>query len=180
MVDTFTEIPKIIAAGDSLSLRLTRSSFLASAGWKLNLVLATSGKTPIVLDSTVDGDAHLFTKTPDETKSWGVANYAWTLVASYGTTKRISIESGRIKIVADPLNLPAGYDPRSYQEQALEMVEKALAGNLEDGVKSFEIRGTKIEFMGPDMLRRERSRLQQEIRLQRGEPMIGAIGVRLQ
>jgi hypothetical protein len=179
MADTLTALPTVIVAGDSVSVRRELPDYPADQGWVLTYALLAKGQSPQKFDATAEGSAHRLDLLPTHTALLNAGLWHWTAIIAKGTALRVSLESGELRILPDPLNPPAGYDPRPWCVRALEAVEKALEGSLEDGVTAFEIRGTKIEQLTPDALRRERVRLLQEVRLSRGCPLVGMLGVRL-
>ena len=179
MSETQYALPLKIVAGDSVAFVRELLDYPADEGWTLTYVLLGNGRTPIQFASTAEGSLHTFTLAPEITAAWNPGAYSWTAIATKGTDQRKAIESNAVEILVDPLNPPVGYDPRPWCVRALEAVEAALEGSLEDAVKSFEIRGTKLEALTPDTLRRERVRLVNEVRMLRGGGLVGILGVRL-
>lgn len=177
---TLNALPETISAGDSVSFVQSCPDCPAGDGWKLTYSLLAKGQDPVRIESTASGEDHAFGVAPADSAKWIPGLYHWTLTASKGETERRSLGNGMIRIIVDPLAADSTYDPRPWAMRALEAVEAALEGSLEDAIRSFEIRGTKIEALTPDALRRERIRLLQEVRLLKGKPLVGMLGVRLQ
>ncbi len=164
-MEPFTQIPATITAGDSLALRLSLSAYPATAGWSLAWIL--NGPTNQAVEFAPDGEAFAATIPADSTSTWDAGTYRWLLRASQGATT-ITVQSGGLDVQPDLATALPGASA-SWEERTLVVVEAALSGTLEGGMKLYMIAGRQVQTLSVGELTKLRAELRATIQMQRGE-----------
>ncbi len=163
-VDPLPCIPATITAGDSLALRLSLSAYPATS-WSLAWILNGPGNE--LVEFAADGEAHAATLTGAETTTWAAGAYRWLLRASQGATT-ITVQSGGLDVQLDLATALPGASA-SWEERTLVVVEAALEGTLEGGMKLYMIGGRQVQTLSVAELTKLRAELRAAIHMQRGE-----------
>lgn len=162
-VDPLPCIPATITAGDSLALRLSLSVYPATAGWALTW--HRNGPEAGTVAFARDGDAHVATLTGADTRTWAPGHYRWLLRAELASVT-ITVQSGSLDVQPDLARAMPGAGA-TWEERTLAIVEAALAGTLEGGMKLYMIAGRQVQTFGVDELLKLRNKLRATVDLQR-------------
>lgn len=158
-MDTPTEEPTSIIAGDSIAWKKTLADYPASAGWVL--AYALRGATKIDFNAVASGDDYLVNVLAATSAAWIAGFYTWT---SYVTKagQRYTVEQGAVEIHADPVGLAAGVDQRPHCRRVLDAIEALLEGKATRDQREYEIDGIRISRMDITELLRWRALYRQE------------------
>lgn len=143
-METPTQEPTQITAGDSVAWVRSIPAYLASDGWALHYILLSLGKPPITLDSTPSGADHQVSVDAAATASWPAADYRWTAYVTKGTERK-TLGTGPVKILPDPATLTAAHDPRTENQKILDAIKAVLAGELTNPLAKYKIAGREAE-----------------------------------
>lgn len=164
-VDPLPCIPATITAGDSLALRLSLSAYPATAGWALTW--HRNGPETGAVAFTADGDAHVATLSGADTRTWAPGRYRWLLRAELGSVTT-TVRSGETDVQPDLATALPGAGT-TWEERTLAIVEAALEGTLEGGMKLYMIGGRQVQTLSVAELTKLRAELRAAIHMQRGE-----------
>jgi hypothetical protein len=156
-----SEFPATIYAGDSLSFRFSDSDFPRNDGWTVQLRL--NGAEALSVNGSADVDdaaAHLIAATSTTTAGWDAGFYAWAFFATKAS-ERHTISTGTIEILANPANVSAGTEQRSFARQALAAIEVLLL-NRSDQL-SFSVFGRSYQYESRQALMDYRRELQRDV-----------------
>ena len=155
-MDTPTNEPTVIRAGDSVSWSRELAEYSADDGWALKYRLLYAGEAPVDIASTGAGSLHSVALA--STTTAGYAAGAATLVAyveNSGTGARQTLESQAITLLPD-LTAATNHDGRSANEIALAQAKAALADYVASGrahIESYDIAGRSFKFRSTDDIR---------------------------
>lgn len=155
-MDTPTNEPAVIRAGDSVTWSRELPDYSAADGWALKYRLLYAAGTAVAIDSTGAGTLHTVDLTSATTAAYAAG--AATLVAwveNAGTGARQTLESQPITILPD-LTVVANHDGRSANEIALAQAKAALASYVASGrahIESYDIAGRAFKFRSADDIR---------------------------
>ena len=115
-------VPKTIVAGLKFTATFTLPAY--GDGWQLLMYLR--GPASIDLSSTLVGSTYTFSEAPEVTALWAPGLYAYTVRATDGFDV-VEVEGGQLTIDPDLVSLPAGHDPRTENQIALDAINAILA-----------------------------------------------------
>jgi hypothetical protein len=157
-----------ITQNATFNQRWTVANYPASDGWSLRLSLnpRQSGVTPRTVDSTPDGDDHLFEVASSVTANWTPGWYSYQVWAINGT-ERYAVEHGQVQVLHNLDGAPAGTDTRSDARRVLDELREAyqdyvLTGNFH--VASYTINGRSVTYRDASQLLAAISRAEAEVR----------------
>lgn len=134
------KIPAKINAGDTLSFSDSVSGYPASSGWALKYVFVNASEKQEI-ESSADGDSHVFSIAPAITVKWKQGKYTWSAFVTNGAD-RFTIESGKLEIIPDLVAGPS--DQRSHVEKTLDALEAAIEKSATNDQLSFSIAGRSV------------------------------------
>lgn len=141
----FDRIPTKITAGTSVSWRVSLPDFPAAEGWTLTYSLVTPS-AQIVVESTPDGDLHLFEIPFGDTAEWSPGTYSWQSHVS-NDTERYQVESGSVEVVEDLGAATEGKDTRTWIDTAIAALQAAIAGRASKTQLVQDVDGVRIQHM---------------------------------
>lgn len=165
-----TTPPSTFAAGDTVvftqAARATDLGLASPAGgWSLTWMLRrTDGADGIDATTTDDGTQWTVTLTAAQSAALLPGEYR-SLIRVRQASTIFTAQTGTCVVTPD-LSL-AGEDVRTWEERTLAIVEGALNGTLEAGLKMYMIGGRQVMAMTPDELMRLRDRLRAVVDTQR-------------
>lgn len=117
-------------AGDTLDFLDTVDDYPATDGWTLKYVLVPRFTTPsqsnITITGTAEGSDYRMTVAAATTANWKAGAYTWSRFVE-DASRRVSLGTGELEILADPEQATAGYDTRTEAEVALADLKAAMA-----------------------------------------------------
>ena len=170
-----SEFPSTLYAGDSFSFRYSNTDHPRSGGWALTLQLNGPESLEVLgAEDPDNADAFLLEEGSSDTADWDAGFYAWVLYASKDDERRTLLR-GTIEILADPAEIEAPSEARSFARQALEAIETII--KTKSDTLSFSVFGRSYQYHSFDQLlaaRREFVRLieqqEEDARRAKGEP----------
>ncbi len=123
MVDTLTQVPGSLVAGDTFAWQRDLSVDYPASTWALIYYLDREGKR-YTINATASGDVHVVSVAGSETASYEPGRYRWHARVNDGTTFK-TIESGWIEITPNPADNKTK-DWRSHARRMLEAIEAVL------------------------------------------------------
>jgi hypothetical protein len=135
--EILTALPASHFAGDTLQFRISDSNYPAADGYQCHYVLLKEG-TQVKLESSADGDDHLFAVSSTITASYPAGEYEWRSYFTNGT-ERYPYESGSITIKPNYTTQTEGLDTRSANKRLLDAVTATFEGSATK--KSIGIQG---------------------------------------
>jgi hypothetical protein len=146
------EVPLTIVAGDSLEFRQYNGDFLPSDGWSM-LFSLRGGGSEIDLESTSDGEDHVFEINPNTTETWAPGRYTSQGYAVHtGLSKRILVYRGLHTIEPNLFEAGATFDSRSHARRTLDLIEATIEGRATDDILDTAIQGTSFRRLTPYQL----------------------------
>lgn len=117
--------PAEAVKGDTIAWRRDdlASDYPAADGWTLSYRIIWAAGVTVTAAMTADGQGW---KISSATSSWTVGQADWFLQASHGTYGKVTVDRGRLTVLADPAAAGAGYDPRSHARKVLESIEAVI------------------------------------------------------
>lgn len=133
-------IPPRLVSGDTIDWLLAAPAYPASAGWQLSVRLV--GPALITLGSTPDGDMHRITVSATASSAYAAGLYRTHTVVEHTDGRRHSLDSGQIKILANPAAATPG-DARSPAQKTLDELKAAYSQYLSTSghIAEYEIGG---------------------------------------
>lgn len=141
-ITTQTIIPASFTAGDTVLWTESHADYPAST-WALRYFFRREGRRPVEVEGVASSDAFTFTLTAEASGEFDDGRWRWFSRASKQDEGSISVDSGTILVYPDP---SAQHSP-SFSEQALEMVEASIRGDLPTAQESISIAGADINLM---------------------------------
>lgn len=141
----FDKIPPKITAGTSVSWRVSLPDFPAAEGWTLTYSLVTSS-AQIVVESTPDGDLHLFEIPFADSAEWSPGTYSWQSHVA-NSTERYLVNSGSVEVVADLGAATGGRDTRTWIDTAIDALQAAIAGRASKTQLVQVVDGVQVQHM---------------------------------
>lgn len=121
---TFSRMPALLIAGDSLRLAIADGDYPASEGWSVALVLqAMAGGTPTTVNGTASGDDWVLTLTSAASAALVAGAYRYAIAAT-NAGDRQTIDHGEVQVRPDPAS-PAT-DQRSPARRTLDAIDAVL------------------------------------------------------
>ncbi len=119
--------PDEIVAGTTVEWRREDLADYPAPTWTLTyrLVERKADGMAIAITASASGTYHAVSVDKATTATWPPGTYLWAAYVDDGT-KRLRVDSGTLRVVADLAALPPGYDPRSHARRALEAIEAVL------------------------------------------------------
>ncbi|MDZ7595866.1 MAG: hypothetical protein U0932_14555 [Thiobacillus sp.] len=154
-MDTPTNEPTEIRAGDSVAWERALEDYSAADGWALKYRLLWATGTAVAITSTGSGTLHSVSLSAADTAPFAAGTA--TLVAyvekgSGAALERKTLESNVIKVLPNLTTAPT-HDGRSDNRIALEAARAALKSYMEKGqlhVAEYSIAGRVMKFRTPD------------------------------
>jgi len=147
-----------LISGDSLTFAAQVPDYPASAGYTLRYRLVRRDGTggAIEITASAAGDGYQVSVGPSVTAAWAPGTYTWAAYVSR-SGERFTVESGEIKIVADPAVSAAPWDQRSQARKALDdlLAARATWVGTNGRVKRYSIAGRDIEYKDAAEIDRE-------------------------
>lgn len=122
-MDTPTQVPKTLVAGDSWSWTRSLPDYPAST-WTLKYNFASREKD-FSVTAIASGDDHSVTIAKATTAPYNAGLYQWAATVTDGVA-RYTIERGQVQVLPNPESLGAGNDPRSHCQRMVEAATAAL------------------------------------------------------
>nr|WP_320131990.1 hypothetical protein [uncultured Holophaga sp.] len=163
------QIPTSLTAGASLSLILSFSAYLPSAGWALRWTLQGPGTTRVSVEGAASGDAWSLDLTPAQSLLL-LGRCPWQL---WMTKDSQSIIVGAGALLVEP-----GAGTVRKDEQILEALEDALLRLAADDEAEVWISDRKLVFKDPAKIQKMIGVYRARIRAARGGSAFTAIPVR--
>jgi len=166
-------IPNALTAGDTVLWSIDLPAYSPADGWALALYLHLAGAVVQTLESApspTDPNGHEVRIAAAVTAELTPGDYRYVATVSNGT-ERYTVGSGVLKVLIDPANPPAGYDPRTHAEKGLAAVEAVLEGRLGDSIVEYEIDGVKAKHLPHADLLKLRGVYRGMVRRERGGSM---------
>lgn len=137
-----------LIVGDSLNMLDTYADYPASEGWVLKTTftprLSTSAK--ITLTAVAEGDNYRTQVAPASTSSWVPGDYSvHQTIEKSG--QRITVATGKLKLLPDPAVVAPGYDDRSHLEKVIANIEAMLEGKTSKDVQEYSIAGRMLKHI---------------------------------
>lgn len=144
---SLTAIPTSFAAGDSLDVLLSLSSFPASS-YGLQLGAASGNANfAITAANTGNGNSFSFAVNSATTNAWTPGTYRFQLYASNATTRTTA--GAGILVVSPNLLIQQA---ESHARKALRLIQALIEGRATDGLESFTLDGQSIQNMPSEQL----------------------------
>lgn len=165
-----------IISGDTHKTTVSDSNYSTSL-WSLKYHLV--GPSTLTVDATVQGTEFLVTLSANQTSVLKPGIYQWALRASY-SGESYTIASGMVTVKPNPAS---GTARIFIAQRMVELIEKALTGQLEEGeaIEALSISGRSITMINRSELMEERAMWYQEIeafkRAQNGGSAIRSIRI---
>jgi len=154
-MDTPTNEPTEIRAGDSVAWERTLEDYSAADGWALKYRLLWPAGTAAEIAATAAGAVHsvAISAAVSATFTAGTATLvAYVEKGSGGSLERVTLESAVVTILPD-LAVATAHDGRSDNQIALDAARAALKSYMEKGqlhVAEYSIAGRVMKFRAPD------------------------------
>ncbi len=148
-MDTPTNEPTLIRAGDSVTWQRDLPEYSAAVGWVLKYRLLYPSGAAVGINSTGAGTLHTVNLSSSATGSFTAGSatlVAW--VENAGTGARQTLETQPVTILPD-LTGAANYDNRTSNQIALGAAKAALEDYLKSGrahIASYDIAGRQFTF----------------------------------
>lgn len=155
--------PKTLHIGDSISVTAILSSYPASSGWSVKLVV-TDGTNRYQINSVADGDNHTLAANSATTGAWVAGSYKWVALA-IDPDERFKVSSGDIEVKPDILTTAIDY--RTHAEKVLTALEAVIEGKATSDDYATSIRGKSLTRYSPEELTRWRNIYRSEVREER-------------
>lgn len=137
-----------LIVGDSLNMLDSYADYPASEGWTLKTTftprLATSSK--ITLTATAELDSYRTQAAPATTSAWVPGDYSvHQTIEKAG--QRITVATGKLRLLPDPASVAPGYDDRSHLEKVIANIEAMLEGKTSKDVQEYSIAGRMLKHI---------------------------------
>lgn len=167
-------------AGDTLDFVDTVDDYPASDGWTLKYVLVPRFTSPVqavitLTAATEDTEDYRVTVAASTTAAWAAGVYTWSRFVE-DASRRVSLGTGELEVLADPEQAAAGYDTRTEAETALADLKTALAtfDASRPLVQEYQIAGRVMRFaQTADILERIRY-WERQVELERRKARLAA------
>ncbi len=144
-------IPPTIRQGDTVTWRdlppasRPGEAMASPPDWTLTYFLVGQTKVTVSATSTAaHWETSLSAEQTSNLSASGPARYDWQAVASYNGVK-VTLGSGRLRILPGLQHLPAGFDGRSHAERCLAEVTDVIECRLKGGaVTEYTIGGRRL------------------------------------
>ena len=149
-MQTPTNEPTAIVAGDTAKWLKSLSDYPASAGWLLTYTLINATVKYTVV-ATASGDDYLVTIPSATSELWSPGEYAYAGKLTLGVEGYTAVQ-GNIT-VKPSFNVAATLDTRSQARKALDAIDARLIGVATDGVMEYQIAGRQLKnYTVPELL----------------------------
>ena len=153
-------LPKKLAAGDSLTITDNAGDYKASESWIMHYTLSNDSNS-YTMTSAADGDSHKFTILASVTALYVAGKYKWQAYVEKGA-ERFTLGRGWIQILSD---ITAGaVDTRHHVEKVLDSIEAMLEGKASVDQQSMSVAGRSISRFTPEELLIWRDKYKSELR----------------
>lgn len=144
-VTVFSEVPKQIVAGESVSWKITLDKYPASESWVLTYTLvATDEQISIV--AVADDDDHLVEIPLADTDDYSDGEYSYQAHVSNGS-ERYLVGTGIIEILPDYATKESGHDGRAWLDIVIEALEASIQGRASQTQVFQTVAGVQIQHM---------------------------------
>jgi len=155
--------PASVTAGDRWQWDREDLSDYPASSWTLSYALTKVDKL-ITLTATANGDYHRIDVTAVVTADYPAGKYHWQAYVTNGSDRR-SIGAGTLEIKPNLALQTQGYDARSFAEQRVDQLEKALMAR-DPAIAAYTVAGRTVQYHSMQDIREDldywRSRLVQE------------------
>lgn len=160
--------PTEIRAGDTYTYTVSDSTYPASDGWALRVVLQNATyRVKVDAATNADGvsyDVTLTSANTDDLLAAGVYQLTEAVEKTVGVTlHRHTIYSGVVNVKRDIVTGTAAVDARSDARIMLDTVVATIKANLGKGHESMSIAARSIGYRSWEDMLKARQRLQQEV-----------------
>jgi len=169
-ISTMQEIPTTepteFISGDTVKWTRAVDGFLASDGWSLKYVFnfqSSVEATKKTVTASASGDDFSVTIAASASGAYTAGDYFWTAYVEKGS-ERYTVDSGRLKVKPDPVNVAAGVDLRSNAKVILDAIDATLANTATSDQKNILVNGKMIQRYGLDEMWKLRCRFAAEVR----------------
>lgn len=165
-----THEPASIVAGTTVSWKISNSDYPAPT-YFLHYTLVKYGDK-IAIVSAASGADHLIEIAPATSADYEKGTYRFQAVLANDETLADATDvhhlyTGTIEIKTDFPNHPAGFDPRSHAETALDAIEAIIEGRATEAHLSYSIGGRSFGLMTLEELWTARSKFRAEVERER-------------
>jgi len=117
-----------LTLGDTFSWKVSLQDYPSGAGWVLNYCLKGVGQAPFTINSTANTDqiSHDIKLIPADQTGLVAGKYKIQISITSSTSERTSLGVYDLELLPDLSTTDASYDPRSFNERALEAIEQVL------------------------------------------------------
>lgn len=165
MPDPFTQLPATLAAGDSLSLRLTYADYAPADGWTATLYLR--GASALDVSGVAAGAAFDFTASATATAPLPAGLYTVAVRVAKAAEAR-TVESRTLTVTPNAATAAPG-ELQSRAEQMLAICRTARENILRGELKMYMIAGRQVLLHTLDDVRREEAYWQTQLAMERGQ-----------
>ena len=170
-ITTSVGVPAVFRAGDTTPWTVYYGDYPADESWALKYYFKREGHETVEVDATASGTSFAVTMTEAESGQFAAGRWSWYARATKTGTGSIVADTGHVDVLPDP----EGEVERSFSEQALEMVEASIRGDLPTAQESISVAGVDVtkmsiseRFVLRDRIKAEVSRERQRRRLAAG------------
>lgn len=128
-----------IVIGTTFKKTVTLPNYPASQGWTLHYKINTS--TPLVLDSTADGDTHTFLISATTTATYTAGNYAYQIYISNMDGEIYPLGTGTVAFEA--------FGTISNDRKIYEAILAVIAGTATNEFESMSVNGRMLKYFSP-------------------------------
>lgn len=137
-----------LIVGDSLNMLDSYADYPATEGWTLKTTftpsLSTSSK--ITLTATTEVDSYRTQVAPETTALWVPGDYSVHQTLEKAG-QRLTVATGKLKLLPDPAAVAPGYDSRSHLEKVIANIEAMLEGKTSKDVQEYSIAGRMLKHI---------------------------------
>ncbi|WP_179989813.1 hypothetical protein [Acinetobacter sp. YH1901141] len=139
---SYVRFPTKITAGVTFKQRFNLTAYPASGGWSLLVYLR--GATSINMQSTADGNQHLFNISAETTKTYQAGHYGYSLRAVNISGEVEELDSGVLEIIADLSAINTSTDLRSHAQKTLAALEAVIEGRASLDQERYRINNREL------------------------------------
>ena len=168
-IETQTDTPTVIRAGDTTIWTVEFSDYPAST-WALRYFFTREGEKPIEVDGVASSDAFVFTLQSEDSAQFCAGRWQWASRAELQGTGSVVVQTGEVDILPDP----SAPHKMTFSEEALEMVERSIRGDLPTAQESYSLVNQDVTKMGLSERFQLRDRIKAEVRRERQRRRLNA------
>lgn len=138
--------PEKVAAGDTLTFKISDGDFLASGGWTYKFILSNATALIGPISSAADGDDHQVTVEEGVTAAWNVGKYTYVGYFEHSSGDRWTSHRGKFEVAVDPAVISAT-DLRTHAQISLDAIEAVLQNRATLDQQKYQIGGRSLDRM---------------------------------